>query len=85
MPFLVYEFVKNGSSLVQHFHHEGLESSLSKELRVKIATEIAKALAYMHSEASTPMIHGNVNLLNILLDLTVCYNFVRDFCIYAHW
>lgn len=54
--------------LVRHCHREGLESSLSKELRVKIAAEIAQALAYMHSEASTPIIHGNVNLVNILLD-----------------
>ncbi|KAF3450473.1 hypothetical protein FNV43_RR06556 [Rhamnella rubrinervis] len=68
VPLLVYEFVNDGSTLVQHFHHEGPKSSLSKESSLKIATDIAHALAYMHSGTSTPMVHGNVNLLNILLD-----------------
>lgn len=70
VPLLVYEFVNDATTLFLHFHHnEGLESSVSTELRLKIATEIAQALAYMHnSEASKPIIHGNVSLLNVLLD-----------------
>ncbi|KAF3450474.1 hypothetical protein FNV43_RR06557 [Rhamnella rubrinervis] len=68
IPFLVYEFVKNGS-LSQYFHQNGLESSLSsRELRLTIATDIARALAYMHYEAPSTITHGNVTPSNIYLD-----------------
>lgn len=68
VPFLVYEFLNKGS-LSQHFHQNGLESSLSsRKLRLKIAADIAQALAYMHQEASVELIHGNVTPSNILLD-----------------
>ncbi|XP_048332788.1 wall-associated receptor kinase 2 [Ziziphus jujuba] len=63
----VYEFIQNGS-LSQHFLNNGQESLLSREMRLRIALQVAQALAYMHSEASMPIIYGNVNLSNILLD-----------------
>ncbi|XP_015901376.3 wall-associated receptor kinase 2 [Ziziphus jujuba] len=68
VPLLVYEYVENGT-LFEHIHNKGQgRSPLSWELRLKIATEAASALAYLHSATSTPIIHRDVKTGNILLD-----------------
>ncbi|PRQ33188.1 putative protein kinase RLK-Pelle-WAK family [Rosa chinensis] len=67
VPLLVYEYITHGT-LFEHVFNKGKGSSLSWELRLKIASETAGALAYLHSATSTPIIHRDVKTTNILLD-----------------
>ncbi|XP_004295596.1 PREDICTED: wall-associated receptor kinase 3-like [Fragaria vesca subsp. vesca] len=68
VPLLVHEFITQGT-LFEHIHkNKGKGSLLSWELRLKIASETAGALAYLHSSTSTPIIHRDVKTMNILLD-----------------
>uniref|UniRef100_A0A7N2LKX2 Protein kinase domain-containing protein n=1 Tax=Quercus lobata TaxID=97700 RepID=A0A7N2LKX2_QUELO len=64
VPLLVYEFVPNGM-LFEYIHNE---NKVSFETRLRIATESAEALSYLHFAASTPIIHRDVKPSNILLD-----------------
>nr|CAD1843878.1 unnamed protein product [Ananas comosus var. bracteatus] len=67
VPMLVYEYISNGN-LFQLIHGNGRRIYISLETRLKIALESAEALAYLHSSASPPIIHGDVKSANILLD-----------------
>ncbi|CAL5001562.1 unnamed protein product [Urochloa decumbens] len=67
VPMLVYQFIPNGT-LYQLIHGRPHGSRISFTTRLKIAHETAEALAYLHSWASPPIIHGDVKSPNILID-----------------
>ncbi|KAF7146067.1 hypothetical protein RHSIM_Rhsim04G0161300 [Rhododendron simsii] len=65
VPELVYEYISNGTPS-QHIHKK--LSWLTLDHRLRIATEAASALSYLHSDASIPIIHRDVKSANILLN-----------------
>ncbi|XP_026404494.1 wall-associated receptor kinase-like 9 [Papaver somniferum] len=69
VPLLVYERVSDIGTLFLYMHKRGCEKLLRLwESRLRIAAEISRALAYLHSGASIPIIHGDIKSANILLD-----------------
>ncbi|KAK3432164.1 hypothetical protein EUGRSUZ_E03946 [Eucalyptus grandis] len=67
IPLLVYEYISNGT-LSQHIHRNTSTILRSWKNRLRIATEAALALEYMHSCAEPPIIRGDIKSVNILLD-----------------
>jgi serine/threonine protein kinase len=65
VPLLVYEFIPNGT-LSQFLHFPNEELPLTWEMRLRIATEVAGALSYLHSSASIPIYHRDIKSTNTL-------------------
>ncbi|EXB75307.1 putative LRR receptor-like serine/threonine-protein kinase [Morus notabilis] len=63
---LVYEFMANGS--LHNLLSARFRSSLSFEMRMRIALDSAKGILYLHTEADPPIIHRDIKANNILLD-----------------
>ncbi|TVU21202.1 hypothetical protein EJB05_30826, partial [Eragrostis curvula] len=66
VPMLVYEFIPNGTLF--NLIHGNHDRHISLASRIQIAHQSAEALAYMHSWASPPVLHGDVKSSNILID-----------------
>ena len=67
IPLLVYEFIPNGN-LFEYLHQQNEDLPMTWNMRLRIATEVAGALFYLHSAASQPIYHKDIKSTNILLD-----------------
>ncbi|XP_020230764.1 wall-associated receptor kinase-like 8 [Cajanus cajan] len=67
IPLLVYEFIPNGN-LFEYLHEQNEDLSVTWDMRLRIAAEVAGALFYLHSVASQPIYHRDIKSTNILLD-----------------
>nr|GEV10735.1 kinase-like domain-containing protein [Tanacetum cinerariifolium] len=67
VPLLVSEFIPNGT-LYDRIHCETDEDPMPLNMRLQVATEVAGALAYLHSATSIPIYHRDIKTTNILLD-----------------
>uniref|UniRef100_A0A1J3FQR8 Wall-associated receptor kinase-like 14 n=2 Tax=Noccaea caerulescens TaxID=107243 RepID=A0A1J3FQR8_NOCCA len=67
-PVLVYEYMPNGT-LSEHLQRErGSGLGLPWTVRLTVATQTAKAIAYLHSAMNPPIYHRDIKSSNILLD-----------------
>ncbi|XP_074320076.1 wall-associated receptor kinase 3-like [Silene latifolia] len=77
VPLLVYEYINNGT-LYDHLNDEAKAPLFTWNIRLRIASEVAQVLSYLHTTISTPVIHRDMKSMNILLD--ECYTAkVADF------
>ncbi|MBA0564762.1 hypothetical protein Golob_009675 [Gossypium lobatum] len=67
MRFIVYELMPNGS-LETQLHGPSRGSSLTWDMRMKIALDTARGLEHLHEHCNPPVIHRDLKSSNILLD-----------------
>ncbi|CAA6661939.1 unnamed protein product [Spirodela intermedia] len=65
--FLVYEYMTNGS-VAAVLRRDEAAAELDWAKRVRIISEVASAVAYMHHDCLPPLLHRDITSANILLD-----------------
>uniref|UniRef100_A0A8I6YMT3 Protein kinase domain-containing protein n=1 Tax=Hordeum vulgare subsp. vulgare TaxID=112509 RepID=A0A8I6YMT3_HORVV len=75
-PILVYENLPRGT--LHDILHSGSKVPLNLDVRLNIVAESAQGLAYLHSQARTKILHGDVKSANILFD----HNFVPKVAVF---
>lgn len=90
VPIVVYDSAENGSlhnQIYSNYFREPFVGPLPKCMlwygRLKIASQIANGVAYLHSALGRPIIHGNITAANILLDEHYVPKVVAQFSISA--
>uniref|UniRef100_A0ACD5V830 Uncharacterized protein n=1 Tax=Avena sativa TaxID=4498 RepID=A0ACD5V830_AVESA len=67
VPMLVYEFIPKGT-LFDLIHGKNCTLHIPFSSLLRIVNEAAEGLAFLHSYANPPILHGDVKTSNILLD-----------------
>ncbi|CAM0906750.1 unnamed protein product [Alopecurus aequalis] len=67
VPMLVYEFISKGT-LFDLIHGKKRTMHIPFSSLLRIVNEAAEGLAFLHSYANPPIVHGDVKTSNILLD-----------------
>ncbi|XP_057961714.1 serine/threonine-protein kinase ZRK1-like isoform X2 [Malania oleifera] len=70
IPILVFDFaeIKGTLGLCLYGSHEPEWQPLPWKCRLRVAVDVATAVAYLHTALPTPIIHRDINLENIILD-----------------
>ncbi|XP_062174688.1 serine/threonine-protein kinase ZRK1-like [Alnus glutinosa] len=68
IPSLVFEYAQNGVLADQIYISKRQGTPMLWQSRLKIARQIAHAIAYLHTGFSRPIIHRDIRQKNILLD-----------------
>jgi len=66
--FLIYEYMERGD-LAETLKDNGRAIELDWRRRINIVLDVVHALAYMHHDCSSPIVHRDITSKNILLDL----------------
>ncbi|CAM0908269.1 unnamed protein product [Alopecurus aequalis] len=66
--FLIYEYMERGN-LVETLKVNERAIELNWKRRINIVLDVVHALAYMHHDCSSPIVHRDITSNNILLDL----------------
>nr|XP_016491161.1 PREDICTED: probable receptor-like serine/threonine-protein kinase At4g34500 [Nicotiana tabacum] len=73
--YFVYEYVENGS--LHSWLHEDKKEKLSWKTRLKIATDVANGLLYIHEHTRPRVVHKDIKSSNIVIIHTIVMRISR--------